>query len=102
MGMLDALIGQLAGNTDVAGLAARVGLTPAQVEMAVAALARAHPAPGDTVATAANETGLHPDALGQIVAQLGGEGALGSLGSMLGQGGAGGMLGSLGGLFGKS
>ena len=39
-------------------LAAKVGLSPEQVEQAVAALGQAHNQEGDTVTTAANETGL--------------------------------------------
>lgn len=102
MGMLDGLLGQVAGNVDLKNLARQVGLSPEQAEAAIAALARAHPQPGDTVSQAAGETGLNPDTLQQIVAQLGGEGTLGHFASLLTQGGAGGVLGSLGGLFGKS
>lgn len=102
MGLLDGLLGQVAGNVDLKNLASQVGLSPEQAEMAIAALARAHPQPGDTIQQAAGETGLHPDTLQQIVGQLGGEGSLGHVASLLGPGGAGGVLGSLGGLFGKS
>lgn len=106
MGLLDGLLGQVAGGADLKNLAEKVGLSPDQAEAAIAALARAHPQPGDTVAQAAGDTGIHPDTLQQIVAQLGGENALGHFASLLVQGaagnGAGGVLGSLGGLFGKS
>lgn len=101
MGLLDGLLGQLAGNAEVAILAAKVGLTPEQVQMAIQALGLAHPAPGDTVTTAAAQTGLSPDILSQIVGHLGGESALGPLASMLGQGGGAGGLGGLGGLAGS-
>jgi hypothetical protein len=111
MGMLDGLLGQIAENVDVKNLAAKVGLTPEQVESAVTALGQAHTAPGDTVDTAASATGLSSDTLQQIVGHIGGEGALAQFASLLGgaqgtQGEGEGVLGQLGGLasglFGKS
>ena len=102
MGLLDGLLGQVAGNVDLKNLAEKVGLSPEQAEMAIAALAKAHPQPGDTVQQAAGDTGLNADTLQQIVGHLGGEGTLGHFASALAQGGAGSMLGQLGGLFGKS
>ena len=103
MSIFDGLLGQVAGNVDIANLAAKVGLNPEQVEAAVAALGQAHPEPGDTVTTAAENTGLPADTLQQIVAQIGGEGSLGRFAGLLGeQGGAGGLLGGLTGMFGNS
>ncbi len=107
MGILDGLLGQVTGNMDIQNLAAKVGLTPEQVESAVTALGQAHPQPGDTVATAAESTGLPTDKLQDIVAHIGGEGALGKFAGLLGggqsEGGIGGMLsGMAGNLFGKS
>jgi len=107
MGMLDGLLGQLAGNVDVANLAAKIGLTPEQVEQAIQALGLAHVAPGDTAEGAAAATGLPVDALQQIIAQIGGEGSLGRFAEMLGdqkggEGGLGGLLGGLGSMLGKS
>lgn len=103
MSLLDGILTQIGGNADVKNLAARVGLTPEQVETAIHALGQAHPAPGDTVATAAAQTGLPPSVLTQIVGHLGGEGALGHFAGLLEQ--SSGMLGQLGsmtsGLFGK-
>lgn len=103
MGLLDGLLAQVTENADVKNLAAKVGLTPEQIEAAIAALAQAHPQPGDTVASAAASTGLSPDTLQQIVGHLGGEATLGHFASLLGQ--QGGVLGQLGGLaegfFGK-
>jgi hypothetical protein len=103
MGLLDGLLGQVTENVDVKNLAEKVGLTPEQIESAVTALGQAHAAPGDTVATAAESTGLPSDTLQQIVAHIGGEGALGNFAALLGQ--QGGVLGQLGGLaegfFGK-
>lgn len=99
MSILDSLLGQVGGGTNVQDIAGKVGLSPDQVEQAVTALGQAHGQDGDTVATAAENTGISPDTLNQIVGHLGGEGALGSLSSLLGQGGdsggAGGLLGGL-------
>ncbi len=96
MGMLDGLLGQIASNVDVAGLAAKVGITPDQAESAIAALGQAHSAPGDTVETAADATGLPTDTLQQIVGHIGGEGALGRFASLLAE-----QNGDAGGVFGK-
>jgi len=96
MSLLDNILSQVAGNATVAGLAGRVGLTPPQVEMALAALGKAHQERGDTVSQASRQTGLPQDKLGQILGHLGGEGALGPLAGMLEQHGAGGLMGSLG------
>ena len=98
MGMLDGLLGQVAENVDVKNLAAKVGLTPEQIESAVTALGQAHTAPGDTVDTAAASTGLPAEILQQIVGHIGGEGALGNFASLLNAQGGGGVLGELGGL----
>ncbi len=101
MGILDSLLAQVSSNVDIANLATKVGLSPDQVEAAVQALGHAHHAPGDTVETAAANTGLSTDILQQIVGHIGGEGSLGQFASLLrDQGGAGGILGSLGGLLG--
>ena len=102
MGMLDGLLGQVASNVDVAGLAAKVGITPDQAESAIAALGQAHSAPGDTVETAADSTGLPADTLQQIVGHIGGEGALGRFASLLSEqsgGGAGGIFGQVEGML---
>jgi len=95
MSLLDGILGQLSGNATVDNLAAKVGLTPEQVEQAVHALAQAHAAPTDTVNTAADRTGLPQDKLSEILGHLGGEGALGQLGPLLEQN-SGGIMGSLG------
>ncbi|UAK24406.1 hypothetical protein [Sphingomonas nostoxanthinifaciens] len=98
MSMFDGLLGQVAGNVDIGNLAEKVGLSPEQVEQAVQALGQAHPQPGDTVDAAAAQTGLPADTLQQIVAHIGGEGALGRFAALLGEqpeGGLGGMLGGL-------
>lgn len=94
MGLLDGLLNQVAENADVKNLAAKVGLTPEQVESAIHALGQAHPAPGDTVAMAAAKTGLSPAVLSQIVTHLGGENALGHFAALLAQQ-QGGVLGTV-------
>lgn len=96
MSLLDSLLGQVSETSTIQGLAQKVGLSPQQVEQAVAALSEAHVADGDTVTTAARATGLPDTALKEIVDQIGGEGSLGTFSSMLSdQGGLSGMLGSL-------
>lgn len=95
MSLLDGILGQLSGNPTIDNMAAKVGLSPEQVEQAVHALAQAHTAPGDTVNTAADQTGLPQDKLSQIVGHIGGEGALGQFANLLEQNG-GGIMGSFG------
>lgn len=98
MSILDGLMKQVSGSPDtVASLAQQVGLDPAMVEKAVAALAQSQPADGDTVELAAQKTGFDPSALSGIVAQMGGESALGDLASKLGsqEGGLAGVMSML-------
>lgn len=120
MSFLDSILGQVGGNLDIAGIAAKVGIDPATAQQAVTALAGAHGQAGDTVETAAAQTGVDSGTLSQIVSHLGGEGGLGQLSALVqnhpeaqnllnmfggaqGEGGAeGGMLGMAKGLFGKS
>lgn len=99
MSMLDGLLGQVTQNVDIKNLAAKVGLSPEQVEAAVGALGKAHPGPGDTVATAASATGLSPDMLQQIVGHIGGEGSLAQFASLLSGAGASGVMGQIGGML---
>src|SRR4029079_5614289 len=87
MGILDGLLGQLGEDADVANLAAKVGLSPEHVEMAVQALAKFHPMEVDTAGGAGAETGLPVDKLQEIIGHIGGEGALGRYASIL-QGGS--------------
>jgi hypothetical protein len=94
MSLLNGLLSQVSDNATVQNLATKVGLTPDQVEQAVAALGQAHTAPGDTVTTAAQQTGLPQDKLQEIVGHIGGEGALGQFASLLQQD-SGGILGSI-------
>src|SRR3954453_12497768 len=95
MSILDGILNQVSETATVQNLAAKVGLTPEQVEQAVAALGQAHIADGDTVTKAAEQTGLPQDKLNEIVGHIGGEGALGRFASLLVQDGeAGSILGS--------
>jgi hypothetical protein len=94
MSLLDGILNQVSDNATVQNLAAKVGLTPEQVEQAVAALGQAHTAPGDTVTTAAGQTGLPTDKLQEIIGHIGGEGSLGQFAELLQQDG-GGIMGSL-------
>ncbi|MBA3878632.1 MAG: hypothetical protein C0500_02825 [Sphingobium sp.] len=110
MGMLDGLLAQLGPNFDLTNMATKVGLSPEMAEMAVSALAKAHPQPGDTVATAASSTGISADILQQIVGHIGGEGSLANYASIIAaatggagaagaQGGAGGIMGTVAGIL---
>jgi ATP phosphoribosyltransferase regulatory subunit HisZ len=98
MSLLDGILNQVSDNATVENLAAKVGLSPEQVEQAVAALGKAHTAEGDTVTTAADQTGLPQDKLHEIVKHIGGEGALGQFASLLQQD-SGGILGSVSKIF---
>ncbi|HEX3422434.1 MAG TPA: hypothetical protein VHS33_03405 [Sphingomicrobium sp.] len=94
MSLLDGILNQVSDNSTIENLASKVGLSPDQVEQAIAALGQAHTSEGDTVATAADQTGLPPDKLQEIVGHIGGEGALGRFASLLQQD-QGGILGSV-------
>jgi hypothetical protein len=111
MSILDTIMGAVGGNASlavqqqVAGMIAqKMGLDPAMVQSAVAALMQNHTQPNDTLQAAVEQTGVAPDVMSQIMAHIGGEGALGSLighvtGGTLPEGGLadalGGMLGGL-------
>ncbi len=118
MSILDSIMGAMGGGgvtgmieQQVAGaIAAKMGIDPSMAQMAIGALTQQHAQPGDTVAAAAQQTGIGTDTLTQMMGHLGGEGGLGSLvGAMSGQqaapaaGGtdiAGTLTGMLGGLMG--
>ena len=100
MSLLDGILGQVSQTGTIQNLAAKVGMSPEQVEQAVAALGQAHGQEGDTVSTAAAQTGLPQDKLSEIVGHIGGEGALGRFASLLQEdGAAGGILGGIKNMF---
>jgi hypothetical protein len=94
MSLLNGILSQVSESATIDNLAAKVGLSPEQVEQAVAALGQAHASDGDTVTTAAEQTGLPQDKLQEIVGHIGGEGALGRFASLLEQD-QGGILGTV-------
>jgi len=82
--IFDSIIGQVSGAVDVKNLAAKVGIDPGQAETAIAALAAGHQSKGDTIETAAANSGLDAGILEQIMGHLGGEGSLASFATALG------------------
>ncbi len=85
MSILDSILTQVSGSPDtVAELAKKVGIDPAMAEKAVAALGQSHAEDGDTVELAAGKTGIDSGMLGNIMSQMGGEGALGDLAGKFG------------------
>ena len=116
MSLFDSLLGQLGGNLDVAAIASQVGIDPAIAQQAIDALGAAHNQEGDTVDTAAAQTGIDPGTLSQITGLLGGHEGLGQVAqlveskpqlvsSLLGAitgGEGGGLMGLAQGLFKKS
>jgi hypothetical protein len=83
MSVFDLLLSQVNQNLDVAGIAAKFGIDPSIAQSAVSALASAHGQPGDTVETAAANTGIDSGTLGQIMSHLGGESGLGQLSALV-------------------
>jgi len=94
MSILDGTLARTSGAADtVLGLAKSVGIDPAKAEKAIMVLTACHVRQGDTVAIAAQQTGLNADALSGIVSQIGGDqgltemaGYLSMNGNKLGQG----------------
>lgn len=84
MSIFDSILGQISSNVDVKNLAVKVGIDPATAETAIAALAAGHQAKGDTIETAAANSGVDAGVLQQIVGHIGGEGSLGQFASMIG------------------
>ncbi len=101
MGLLDGIMGQLGGADQIGKIAGQFGLSEEQVQMAVAALGKAHPEPGDTVSSAAASTGLSAETLQGILGQIGGEGALGQAAGMLDRDGDGNPVNDIMGMAGK-
>lgn len=84
MSLLDGILQNVAGAPDdVTNLAQKVGIPPAMAEMAIAALAKAHPMQGDTVQLASAQTGLESSVLTAIVEHIGGEGSLSEFSRMI-------------------
>lgn len=107
MSILDGILKNIGGAPDdVANLAAKIGIDPKMVEMAIGALGKTHQMDGDTVELAAEKTGMSPDILNQIVGAIGGEGSLSNFASILDKDGDGNpvndLMGMAKGLFGKS
>ncbi len=101
MGLLDGIMGQLGGADQIGKLAGQFGLSEEQVQMAMAALGKAHSEPGDTVASAAQSTGLSADTLQGLLGQIGGEGTLGQISGMLDRDGDGNPVDDIMGMAGK-
>ncbi|MDE2597866.1 MAG: hypothetical protein KGL44_13410 [Sphingomonadales bacterium] len=87
MGIFDGIAGAL--EQQAAGaIAAKMGIDPSLAQSAIGALVQNHSQPGNTVDQAAQQTGISPDILGQIMNQVGGVGGLGALaGALTGAGG---------------
>ncbi len=84
MSLLDGLMQKLPVDANSIGdIAEKVGIDPSMVEKGVAALGQSHGEDGDTMAAAAEKTGLDSGALSGIMEQLGGEGGLGQVSEML-------------------
>ena len=98
MSLFDSILGQVAGNVDVKNLAAKVGIDPDMAENAIAALAAGHQSKGDTIETAAANSGLDASKLQEIVGHIGGEGSLSEFARMIDQDGDGNPLDDLAGL----
>lgn len=94
-------MGQLGGADQIGKLAGQFGLSEEQVQMAMAALGKAHAEPGDTVTSAAQSTGLSADTLQGLLGQIGGEGALGKISGMLDRDGDGNPVDDIMGMAGK-
>jgi hypothetical protein len=98
MGMLDGLLGQIGGAGKVAELAGQFGLSEEQVTGAMSALGSASAQPGDTVASAAQATGLGADQLQGILGAIGGEGVFSKVSGFLDQDGDGQIMDDLAGM----
>lgn len=76
MGVFDAILSRVSEHADVGNLADKLGLDPADVERAIAALGIAHQQPGNTAQLAAGKTGLDVATIQKIIEAIGGEGSL--------------------------
>ncbi len=101
MGLLDGILGQLGGADQIGKLADQFGISEEQVQTAMAALGKAHAEPGDTVASAAQATGLSADTLQGLLGQIGGDGALSKISGMIDRDGDGNPVDDIMGMAGK-
>lgn len=85
MSLFDQLLGAAHDHPTVKNMADKLGIDARDAEKAIAALGEAHHQPGDTVAQAADKTGLDAGTLQQIVDQIGGEGSLARFSQILDQ-----------------
>jgi len=83
MSIFNTILSTVSEHADVGNLAAKIGISPELAEQAIAALGASHQEPGDTVAGAAEKTGIDPSILSQVVSHIGGEGSLGEFARML-------------------
>jgi len=107
MSIFDTILKNIGGAPDdVTNLAAKIGIDPAMMEKAIAALGQAHQLQGNTVEAAAAKTGLPTGTLNQIVEAIGGEGSLMEFANILDRDGDGNPLNDIAnmakGLFGKN
>jgi hypothetical protein len=96
-------VGQAVEHQVAGMIAQKMGIDQSMVESALGALMQNHTQPNDTVQASAEQTGISPDIMGQIMGHIGGEGALGSLIGQIGgaqQQAGGDLMGQLGGLVG--
>ena len=76
MGIFDSVMDGL--QQQAAGaIAAKLGIDPSMAQSAIEALTKNHAGSGNTVEQSAQQTGISPDILTQIVSQVGGTGGLG-------------------------
>ena len=87
MGLFDGIAGSLETQAAEA-IAAKMGIDPSMAASAIGALTQNHGVPGDTVQQSADQTGISPDVLNQILGHIGGEGGLGALVGAMRSGGA--------------
>ncbi len=92
MSMIDGLLGQIGGAGKVAELATQFGLSEEQVTGAMSALGQASAQPGDTVADAAQATGLPTEKVQGLLGAVGGEGVFGQLTGFLDKDGDGSIM----------
>jgi ATP phosphoribosyltransferase regulatory subunit HisZ len=89
MALFDDILGKVSGHPELVNMAAKLGISPAMAERAVAALGEAHQLDGDTATLAAEKTGIDPATIAQVIEHVGGEGSLGRFATMLDQDGDG-------------